>query len=163
MVWLSCSTGFQIRLRFYRCFPLVNYIKLLATFTKKGPSKIFDYVPNASRFTGAFLWWNIQKLRTQTLMYRTHVDNVCESNFYFRFYFKSFFHSGPHRTKYRNFSGPYFPVFRLNRAIYLVLPISLVSLNYQKYGPEKKLYFDFFHAVSSYAFMSVKCHLLQTH
>ena len=44
-------------------------------------------------------------------------------------------------TKYGVFSGPYFPVFWLNKEIYSVNP------NTGKYGPEKTPYLDTFHAV----------------
>ena len=45
-------------------------------------------------------------------------------------------------SKYRVFSGPYFPAFGLNTERY-----SVFSPNAGKYGPEKNLYLDTFHAV----------------
>ena len=47
-------------------------------------------------------------------------------------------------SKYGVFSGPYFPEFGLN--------ISVFSPNAGKYGPEKTLYMDTFHAVLLEAF-----------
>ena len=49
-------------------------------------------------------------------------------------------------SKYRGFSGPYFPVFGLNSEIYGVI----FSPNTGKYGPEKPPFWTFislFHAV----------------
>ena len=48
-------------------------------------------------------------------------------------------------SKYRDSSGPYFPIFWLNSKIYGV--ISVFSANTEKYGPEKTPYLDTFHAV----------------
>ena len=45
--------------------------------------------------------------------------------------------------KYGVFSGPYFPVFRLNTEIYEVF-----SPNTGKYGAEKTPYLDILHAVN---------------
>ena len=47
-------------------------------------------------------------------------------------------------SKYRMFSGPYFPVFGLNTEIYFVF-----SPNTGRYGPEKIPYLDTFHAVAA--------------
>ena len=44
--------------------------------------------------------------------------------------------------KYGVFSGPYFPLFGLNKERY-----SVFSANVEKYGPEKSPYLDTFHAV----------------
>ena len=46
-------------------------------------------------------------------------------------------------SKYGVFSGSYFPLFGLNTEVY-----SVFSLNTRKYGPEKTLYLDTFHAVN---------------
>ena len=46
-------------------------------------------------------------------------------------------------SKYRDFSGPYFPAFGLNTERYYVFsPIAGI------YGPEKTPYLDTFHAVT---------------
>ena len=52
-------------------------------------------------------------------------------------------------SKYRDFSGPYFPVFGLNSKIYGV--ISEFSANTGKYEPEKTSYLDTFHTVDDAA------------
>ena len=49
-------------------------------------------------------------------------------------------------SKYEVFSGPYFPVFGLNKEIYGV--ISVFSAITRKYGPEKTPYLGTFHAVT---------------
>ena len=45
-------------------------------------------------------------------------------------------------SKYRVFSGPYFPIFGLNTPY-----LTVFSPNARKYGPEKTPYMDAFHAV----------------
>ena len=49
-------------------------------------------------------------------------------------------------SKYGVFSGPYFPVFGLNTEIYSVRVQE--NTNTGKYGAEKTLYLDTFHAVT---------------
>ena len=51
-------------------------------------------------------------------------------------------------SKYEVFSGPYFPVFGLNKEIYGV--ISVFSAITGKYGPEKTPYLGTFHAVTGW-------------
>ena len=54
-------------------------------------------------------------------------------------------------SKYGVFSGSYFPKFGLN--------ISVFSPNAGKYGPEKTLYMDTFHAVLLEAFATLPTHI----
>ena len=49
-------------------------------------------------------------------------------------------------SKYGVFTGPYFPVFGLNKEFYSV-NLSVFILNTGKYGPEKTPYMDIFHVM----------------
>ena len=58
-------------------------------------------------------------------------------------------------SKYRGFSGPYFPVFGLNSEIYGVI----FSPNTGKYGPEKPPYLDIYFPISRSVYEGHEDHL----
>ena len=70
--------------------------------------------------------------------------NIVMENLWWRWRWRK--HTLREVSKYGVFTGPYFPVFGLNKEFYSV-NLSVFILNTGKYGPEKTPYLDIFHVM----------------
>ena len=70
--------------------------------------------------------------------------NIVMENLWWRWRWRK--HTLREVSKYGVFTGPYFPVFGLNKEFYSV-NLSVFILNTGKYGPEKTPYMDIFHVM----------------